>query len=122
MLNTTWAASMRAADFPIPDYALYVWHRGDAICVALPDYGETANERTLIVPLSKLPGDAPGWKFLLDLLRDRKMNYDQHKPNTFSTRAEPTSVQVKEAMLAYNARKRAEKEIHEDIFNTGDET
>ena len=73
-----------------------------------PDYGDTQRERTLIVPLSKLPADAPGWKFLLDLLRARKINYDEGRRNAFSTPAEPTSVQVEEALLAYNVRKRRE--------------
>lgn len=84
--------------------------------LALPDYGEVQHERTLLIPLAKLPADAPGWKFLLDLLRERKNNYDAGKSNTFSTRAEPTSVQVEEAMRAYNVRKKYESEIHEDIF------
>ena len=55
-----WSALMRPGEYPIPDFAAYVWHRGDALCVALPDYGDTQRERTLIVPLSKLPADAPG--------------------------------------------------------------
>lgn len=107
---------MRTADYPIPDFAIYCWHRGDALCVSLPDYGDAQRERTLIIPIEKLPSDAPGWKFLLDLLRARKDNYDAGRPNVFSTKAEPTTVQVEQALLAYNARKRAEREIDEDIF------
>ena len=93
---------MSALDYPPPSHCAYIWHRGDALCIGLPDYGNgTSVGHTLVIPLAKLAvardrADSRGWQILLDVLFARKHSADGPQ---FATPAEPTSRQL-EALLA----------------------
>ena len=110
---------MRASDYPLPDYAVSVWHRGDALGIGLPSItGDESAGRMLFIPLEKLPPDAPGWRAFLNLLSERRHVYQQNEKPMFATTAEPTSVQLEEMLKAHGAAKRRETEIDADIFHT----
>jgi hypothetical protein len=105
-----------ARDYPLPAYAMYVWHRGDAVVLA-------GNEgHTIVIPLDKLAvgsgADQRGWTILLDILRDRSRAYAARRPARIGTNEAPVRAQI-EALLAgqreraYGARS---TEIDEDIF------
>ena len=100
---------MRASEYPVPDYACYVWHRGDGLAFAFPDGG------TLVLPLSKLESDAPGWKWLLATLAARRQNSAQQVRSLIGTSARPTAQMLEQALHAQTALERT-KSIEEDIF------
>jgi hypothetical protein len=124
---------MRASEYPIPDYACYVWHRGDGLMVSFPDGG------TLFMPLSKLESDAqcnvkgcltpkrelpPGWKWLLSTLAQRKVAYaDERRTPKFGEPARPTSAQLQAALARTYARGpvRTTGKIDVDIFGEATE-
>ena len=108
---------MRASDYPLPDYAVSVWHRGDALAVALPGATSDDNGRTLFIPLDKLPLDAPGWRAFISLLAERRRTYQANERPIFSTASEPTEVQMRDMMKAHFAKKLREVSIDEDIFS-----
>jgi hypothetical protein len=113
---------MRASDYPLPDYAVSVWHRGDALAIALPGHSEDGSARTLFIPLDKLPLDAPGWRSFVNLLAERRKVYQANERPRFSTSAEPTEVQMREMLKAHYAKHpRLETAIDADIFHTEQE-
>ena len=104
---------MRASEYPVPDYACYVWHRGDGLAFAFPDGG------TLVLPLSKLESDAPGWKWLLATLAARRANAQTQQRSVIGTSARPTQQMLELALHhAQNAQtvERATS-VEEDIFS-----
>ncbi len=110
---------MRASDYPLPDYAVSCWHRGDALAVALPGSASdgTDNARTLFIPLDKLPLDAPGWRAFINLLAERRRTYQANERPMFATAAEPTEVQLRDTMKAHWAKKARDVSIEDDIFS-----
>jgi hypothetical protein len=94
---------MSALDYPPPSHCAYIWHRGDALCIGLPDYGGGASiGHTLVIPLDKLnvprdKADARGWQILLDVLFARA--HSEPSGARFATPSAPTSRQL-EALLA----------------------
>jgi hypothetical protein len=108
---------MRASEYPLPDYAVSCWHRGDALAIALPALGaDDRNGRTLFIPLDKLPQDAPGWRAFLTLLAERRHAYQRNERPMLSTPAEPTTVQLEEMLKAHHARRAKDASIEDDIF------
>jgi hypothetical protein len=106
---------MRASDYPIPDYACYVWHRGDGLAFAFPDGG------TLFVPLGKLVASQdselpPGWKWLLHTLARRRANEQEKRASVIGTDARPTAQMLEQALLAHTQIATRSREIDEDIF------
>ena len=101
---------MRASEYPVPDYACYVWHRGDGIAFAFPDGG------TLVLPLSKLESDAPGWKWLLATLAARRANAQTQQRSVIGTSARPTQQMLELALHAASGLERATS-VDEDIFS-----
>lgn len=93
---------MSALDYPPPSHAAFIWHRGDALCIGLPDYsGGGSVGHTLVIPLAKLgvardKADQRGWQIILDVLFARKHHEDGP---ALSTPAAPTGRQL-EALLA----------------------
>jgi len=112
---------MRASEYPLPDYAVSVWHRGDALAIALPGQSEATGPRTLFIPLEKLPPDAPGWRAFLTLLLERRHVYQKNERPMFATAAEPTTVQLEEMLKAHHVRKARDVSIEDDIFATPEE-
>lgn len=94
---------MSALDYPPPSHAAFIWHRGDALCIGLPDYsGGGSVGHTLVIPLSKLGMDRSkaemrGWQIILDVLFAR--SHASEGDERLSTPAAPTGRQL-EAMLA----------------------
>jgi hypothetical protein len=94
---------MSALDYPPPSHAAYIWHRGDALCIGLPNFsGGDSVGHTLVVPLDKLnvPRDKArqrGWQIILDVLFARA--HSEPGEARLSTPAAPTSRQL-EALLA----------------------
>lgn len=108
---------MRASEYPLPDYAVSVWHRGDALAVALPSsLGDEENARTLFIPLEKLPLDAPGWRAFINLLAERRKVYQANERPIFATAAEPTEVQMRDMMKAHYVKRQRDVSIEDDIF------
>lgn len=120
---------MRASEYPIPDYACYVWHRGDGLAFAFPDGG------TLIVPLEKLmplgectscggvTSNIPGWKWLLHTLMRRRMAYEERKAApSIGDEARPTAQMLEEALKRSYARAhvRTTDKVDVDLFAEGD--
>jgi hypothetical protein len=101
---------MRASEYPVPDYACYVWHRGDGLAFAFPDGG------TLVLPLSKLESDAPGWKWLLATLAARRANAQTQQRSVIGTSARPTQ-QMLELALHASAGLERTTSVEEDIFS-----
>jgi hypothetical protein len=107
---------MRQSDYyPLPDYAITLWHRGDGVMLQLPD------GRSLLLPLSKLETDAPGWKFLMSVLAERRSNYQRERPNLIGTAGSPTAAQLEEALRAHRKKQERDKEITDDIFTPATE-
>lgn len=84
-----------ARDYPIPANAVYLWHRGDALAIGLPE------GQTLFLPLSKLEFDRAsasqrGWEILLSLLQERR-GLDSRAQ--LGTPAMPTRVQVEQLLV-----------------------
>ena len=102
---------MRASEYPVPDYACYVWHRGDGLAFAFPDGG------TLVLPLSKLESDAPGWKWLLATLAARRAHAVAGQRSVIGTSARPTAQMLEQALHAASALPRTYS-VEEDIFAT----
>jgi hypothetical protein len=107
---------MRASDYPLPDYAVSCWHRGDALAIALPSHTEDETPRTLFIPLDKLPLDAPGWRAFINLLAERRRTYQANERPVFATAAEPTEVQLQDMMKAHWAKRARDVSIEDDIF------
>jgi hypothetical protein len=118
---------MSALDYPPPSHCAYIWHRGDALCIGLPDYsGGGSVGHTLVIPLAKLAvardrADSRGWQILLDVLFARKHAGDGPK---LATPSEPTSRQL-EALLAGHKieswsadgrRKLSEEDLWEEVM------
>lgn len=114
---------MRQSDYPLPDYAVTLWHRGDGLMLQLPD------GRSLMLPLGKLETDAVpipggkmrapnmlGWKFLMSVLSERRSNYQKEKPSVIGTAASPTIQQLEEALKSYHEKQERDKSVDEDIF------
>lgn len=104
---------MRAGDYPIPDYACYVWSRGDALMVAFPDRG------TLAIPAEKLTNDTgmpAGFKALWDLLNGRRNEILAGKKPIFATKTEPTQEMLAHAMRIAKASPPKSTLVEEDIF------
>jgi len=105
-----------ARDYPLPAYAMYIWHRGNALVLAGND------GHTVVIPLDKLAvssdADQRGWAILLDILRDRSRAYAQRSRPRIGTSEAPVRAQI-EALLA-GQRERAygprSTEIDDDIF------
>jgi len=108
---------MRASDYPLPDYAVSCWHRGDALAIALPGHSEDGQPRTLFIPLEKLPQDAPGWRAFLTLLAERRHTYQRNERPLLSTPSEPTERQLEDMLKAHHVRKQRDAAIEDDIFN-----
>ena len=107
---------MRASDYPLPDYAISVWHRGDALGLALPGHSEEGSPRTLFIPLEKLPLDAPGWRSFVNLLAERRRTYQANERPLFATAGEPTALQLEEMCKAHYAQRKRDVSIEDDIF------
>ena len=107
---------MRASEYPVPDYAAYVWHRGDGLVIALPDTDAAGNGQTLFIPLEKLDaGTSPGWKFLLHTLAIRRNILQKGERPKFATDAKPTQEMLQHA-LKVSQSLRAASVVDEDIF------
>jgi hypothetical protein len=118
---------MSALDYPPPSHCAYIWHRGDALCIGLPDFaGGASVGHTLVVPLAKLAvprdkADQRGWQILLDVLFARK--HDSDARHALSTPSAPTSRQLEallaghkiEAWSADGRRKLAEVDLWEEV-------
>jgi hypothetical protein len=109
---------MAAGDYPLPAYAGYIWDRGDALVITLPD-SVGGDGHTVVLPITSLAigdkADQRGWIILRDLLHARKQAYDQHKAPTIADRAAPTRVMVEEMLRAMKpARRVTSTEV--DIF------
>lgn len=104
---------MRASDYPIPDYAAYIWHRGDAIGVMLPDYN--GNGHSLFIPIDKFL-DNKGARFLVDLLCARHSEYIKRGHSDLGTNAEPTSQMLEHAMRIAKANPGLYTSTPIDIF------
>ena len=100
---------MRASEYPVPDYACYVWHRGDGLAFAFPDGG------TLVLPLSKLESDAPGWKWLLATLAARRAHAVVGQRSVIGTNARPTQQMLELALYHAQTVERTTR-VDEDIF------
>jgi hypothetical protein len=111
---------VRASEYPLPDYAVSVWHRGDALAIALPGHSEDGQPRTLFIPLERLPLDAPGWRSFVNLLAERRRVYQDNDRPLLSTAAEPTQLQLEEMCKAHFARKAKDASIEDDIFTQND--
>jgi len=106
---------MRASEYPIPDYAAYLWHRGDGLMLALPDAND-AEGQMLFIPLTKLDaGEAPGWKFLLHTLAQRRSAVQRGEHIKFATNAKPTAQMLEAALKASHVRETVDV-VEEDIF------
>jgi hypothetical protein len=109
---------VRASEYPLPDYAISVWHRGDALALALPGHSEDGPPRTLFIPLERLPLDAPGWRSFVNLLAERRRTYQENERPLLSTAAEPTQLQLEEMCRAHFAKRAKDASIEDDIFAT----
>lgn len=114
---------MRASEYPIPDYACYVWSRGDCLMVSLPDYSGTSNGRTLAIPYEKLANDAgmpAGFRALWDLLNARRNDLLAGKRPQIGTASEPTHEMLRLSMLANAGRSQShvKRSTNVDIFET----
>ena len=107
---------MRASDYPLPDYAVSCWHRGDALAIALPSSHHEGESRTLFIPLEKLPLDSPGWRAFITLLAERRHTYQANERPMFSTGAEPTERQLEDMCKAHYAKRAKDVSIEDDIF------
>lgn len=108
---------MRASDYPIPDYACYFWHRGDALVIQFPDYG-TQRSCSLAIPIEKLSNDAgqpTGIRALLDIMQQRRNDYVAGQRPKIGWGSEPTQ-QMLEAMLKSSYRSPKCTVVEEDIF------
>jgi hypothetical protein len=109
---------MRASEYPLPDYAVSVWHRGDALGIALPGHSEDGEPRTLFIPLEKLPLESPGWRAFINLLAERRRSYQANERPLFATVGEPTKVQLEEMCKAHYAKRQKDVSIEDNIFAT----
>ena len=106
---------MRASEYPVPDYACYIWHRGDGLAFAFPDGG------TLVLPLSKLASEAPGWKWLLSTLAARRAHAVAGQRSVIGTSARPTQQMLEQALQHAQTVERS-RSVDEDIFADDDNT
>lgn len=108
---------MRVGDYPIPNYACYFWHRGDALIVQFPDY-ETQHSHSLAIPIEKLGNEAgipAGIRALLDLMSKRRNDYLAGDKPKIGWDSEPTQEMLNTYMkLAYKPPKCTV--VEEDIF------
>jgi hypothetical protein len=107
---------VRASEYPLPDYAVSVWHRGDSLALALPGHSEDGSPRTLFIPLERLPLDSPGWRSFVNLLAERRRVYQDNERPLLSTAAEPTQLQLEEMCKAHYAQRKKDLSVEEDIF------
>lgn len=88
-----------ARDYPLPAYAMYVWHRGDSLVLAGND------GHTIVLPVSKLnvtsAADQRGWLILLEILRDRARAYAQRRSAArIGTSTQPVRAQIEALLVA----------------------
>lgn len=87
---------MKLGEYPLPSYAAYIWHSGDAIHILFPSDAEAGKTHSIRIPLERagveynnwgqpLPSQR-GWKFLLDTLLARSTD----ERFSVGTRAAPT--------------------------------
>jgi hypothetical protein len=102
---------MRASDYPLPDYAAYIWHRGDALGLAFVDPQGSGN--TVFIPLEKfLSGKGAQW--LVDTLAARHSAYVKRGKAQIGTASEPTAEMLAAALKA--APPPLYKKTNVDIF------
>jgi hypothetical protein len=112
---------MAAGDYPLPAYAGYIWDRGDALVITLPDSID-GDGHTVVLPITSLSisdkADQRGWLILRDVLHARRAAYDskRNKP-TIADRAAPTRVMVEEMLKAMKPARVTSTEV--DIFAQG---
>lgn len=107
---------MRASDYPVPDYAAYLWHRGDGLMLSLPD-SHDAKGQTLFIPLTKLDvGESPGWKFLLHTLAARRTAVQAGQRTSFGTASKPTAQQLEAALRQHQIAQRAQRATDDELF------
>lgn len=111
---------MRASEYPVPDYAAYVWYRGDSLVVQCSD------GHTLAIPLAKLAiattesgqtrGDVRGWEFLLTLLRDRYNAVTFNDNRGIGTKSDPVRHDMQRALRGFVEERERSTTVEEDIF------
>lgn len=101
---------MRLGEYPLPSYAAYIWHSGDALHILMPPSTEGGKSNTIRIPLERtgvehnqwgqpLPSQR-GWKFLLDTLLARSTS-DQF---TIGTPAAPTQYDLDEIVRHWSGQ------------------
>ncbi len=98
---------MRVSDYPVPQYACYIWHRGDGLVVSWPDGG------TVFLPQDKLASH--GFEVLLGILAERRRLAQEKKPAGIGTSAEPTQLMLEALMRGAKVQRKA-KHTDEDVF------
>jgi hypothetical protein len=81
----------RPDDYPIPDYAVYMWIKGDTLCVGFPP---TLGTRSHTV---EFPGNAKGLSILLEVLRERSRSPKAQLK--IGHKGEPNSYAIERAMV-----------------------
>lgn len=114
---------MRASEYPIPDYAAYVWSRGDALMISLPDYGR-GDGQTLCIPAERLSNDKgmpKGLRALWDILNARRNDVLARIKPRFATASEPTQLMLEEAMKVASRNPPLARSTEIDIFAEGED-
>lgn len=109
---------MRVSDYPIPDYACYFWHRGDALVIQFPDYG-SQRSHSLAIPIEKLSnneGIPAGVRALLDMMSQRRSDYLAGQRPKIGWNSEPTQQMLEHAMRIAKASPPKCTVVEEDIF------
>lgn len=80
----------RPDDYPIPDYAAYIWIAGDQVCIGFPP---TVGTKAHTV---KFPNTENGLLVALEVLRQRSRA--PHAQLTIGHKCEPTSYMIERAL------------------------
>lgn len=84
-------------NYPLPSYAISLWHRGDGLVVQLPD------GRQLMLPLERLQvdrqrADQRGWAELLGLLAARRDCAQRNERPALGSQASPLASELELAL------------------------
>lgn len=94
-------------DYPLPQYAAYIWVEGSDLCLGTPPQAEHERGHTVRIPLAKCGVECSewgtpkasqlGWKVLLDLLTARRRAESRDR-FTIATPADPTQYIIEQAL------------------------